>query len=137
MSELKMTKEQWIVLGIFCAGAVYGILSSIFPQIAIFVDPAVQALLCCGIEGVVGAVGIFMKGANKTEEELAESQAKLAELSNKKLEKMAIAEAKTELKNAQAEQLNVLAQKHKTILLQKQQEAQAQAEITKTTNTIK
>ena len=137
MSELKMTKEQWIVLGIFCAGAVYGILSAIFPQIAIFVDPAIQALLCCGIEGVVGAVGIFMKGANKTEEELAESQAKLAELSNKKLEKMAIAEAKTELKNAQAEQLNVLAQKHKTILLQKQQEAQAQAEITKTTNTIK
>ena len=88
MSDLKMTKQQWIVFGIFCAGLVYGIFSSIFPQIAIFVDPALQALLCCGIEGVVGAVGIFMKGASKTEEELQASAEKLEEMNEKQVEKM-------------------------------------------------
>lgn len=129
MSELKMTKEQWIVLGIFCAGALYGILSAIFPQIAIFVDPAMQALACCGIEGVVGAVGIFMKGANKTEAELAESKAKLVQLSEKRIEKMALAEAKTELKNAEAEQLKALAEKHKTVLLEKQNKAKAETAV--------
>lgn len=122
MSNLKMTKEQWIVFGIFCAGALYGILSAVVPQIAIFVDPAIQALLCCGIEGVVGAVGIFMKGAGKTEAEIADSTAKLAELNEKRIEKMALAEAKTELKKAKEEQLSALTQKHKTALLQKQTE---------------
>lgn len=127
MSELKMTKEQWIVLGIFCAGAIYGIFSAIFPQIAIFVDPAMQALLCCGVESVVGAVGIFMKGANKTEAELAASNAKLVQLSEKRIEKMALAQAKTELKNAEKEQLNALAEKHKAALLEIQNEAKTEA----------
>ena len=124
MSELKMTKQQWIVLGIFGAGALYGILSAIFPQIAVFVDPTLQALLCCGVEGVVGAVGIFMKGASKTEEELAESQQKLAELSDKRLNKMALAQAKTELKQAEAQQLADLQAKHKNLLLEQQKQAQ-------------
>lgn len=124
MSDLKMTKEQWITFGVFCAGALYGILSAIFPQIAIFVDPLAQSLLCCGVESVVGAVGIFLKGANKTEEEIAESQAKLAEISEKRIERMALAEAKTELKNAKQEQLEALTKKHKAILIEKQQQAQ-------------
>lgn len=126
MSELKMTKQQWIVLGIFGAGALYGILSAIFPQIAIFVDPALQALLCCGVEGAVGAVGIFMKGANKTEEELAESQAKLTQLSEKRLDKLALAQAKSELKQSEAQQLADLQAKHKALLVEKQKEAETQ-----------
>lgn len=128
MSELKMSKEQWIVLGIFCAGLLYGILSAIFPQIAIFVDPAIQMLMCCGIEGVVGAVGIFMKGANKTEEDLQKSAEKLAEMNEKQVEKMAIANAKAELKEAQKEQLNALAEKHKALILEEQKKVQEQVE---------
>lgn len=135
MSELKMTKEQWIVLGIFCAGFLYGILSSIFPQIAIFVDPALQALLCCGIEGVVGAVGIFMKGANKTEADLQESSEKLAEMNEKRIEKMATANAKAELKTAQKEQLNTLIQKHKAIIIEEQRKAEEQAKASESANT--
>lgn len=128
MSELKMSKEQWIVLGIFCAGLLYGILSAIFPQIAIFVDPAIQMLMCCGIEGVVGAVGIFMKGANKTEEDLQKSAEKLAEMNEKQVEKMAIANAKAELKEAQQEQLNALTEKHKALILEEQKKVQEQVE---------
>lgn len=128
MSELKMSKEQWIVLGIFCAGFVYGILSSIFPQIAIFVDPALQALLCCGIEGVVGAVGIFMKGANKTPEEIQASAEKLASLSDKRIEKMAVANAKAELKSVEEQQLKTLTEKHKSIIIEQQAQAKAEAE---------
>lgn len=124
MSELKMTKQQWVVLGIFGAGALYGILSAIFPQIAIFVDPTLQALLCCGVEGAVGAVGIFMKGANKTEEELAKSQAKLTQLSDKRLDKLALAQAKSELKQSEAQQLADLQAKHKNLLLEQQKQVQ-------------
>ena len=136
MSDLKMTKEQWITFGVFCAGALYGILSAIFPQIAIFVDPLAQSLLCCGIESVVGAVGIFLKGANKTEEEIAESQAKLAEISEKRIEKMALAEAKTELKNAKQEQLDALTEKHKAILIEKQQQAQQEQQAQNAQNAV-
>ena len=139
MSDLKMTKQQWIVFGIFCAGLVYGIFSSIFPQIAIFVDPALQALLCCGIEGVVGAVGIFMKGANKTEEELQASAEKLEEMNEKQVEKMALANAKAELKTAQEEQLKLLTEKHRAIIIDQQnkEKAQAEANATATTTTQK
>lgn len=121
-----MTKQQWIVLGIFGAGALYGILSAIFPQIAVFVDPTLQALLCCGVEGVVGAVGIFMKGANKTEEELAESQAKLTQLSDKRLDKLALAQAKSELKQSEAQQLADLQAKHKALLLEEQKQVKTE-----------
>lgn len=126
MSELKMTKQQWIVLGIFGAGALYGILSAIFPQIAIFVDPTLQALACCGVEGVVGAVGIFMKGANKTEEELAASQAKLTQISEKRLDKLALAQAKHELKQSEAQQLANLQAKHKALLVEQQKQTQTE-----------
>lgn len=128
MSELKMSKEQWIVLGIFCAGLLYGILSAIFPQIAIFVDPAIQMLMCCGIEGVVGAVGIFLKGANKTEADLKESANKLAEMNEKRVEKMALANAKAELKEVKQEQLNALTEKHKALILEEQKKIQEQVE---------
>ena len=134
MSELKMTKGQWVVFGIFCAGAVYAILSAVIPQITIFGDTFLQMLLCCGIEGVVGGVGIFMKGANKTEAELEESKRKLDLLTTKRLEKMAKAEAKEELKKAQNNELSALTEKHKALLLEQQRKAleEQQANITET-----
>ena len=135
MSELKMTTISWVSLAVFILGMAYGVLSNIFPQIAMFGDAMISTLTSCGISTVAGIVGIFQKGAQKTQEELNKDKEKLAVANSKQITKMAKAQAKTELKEAEQTQFNELVKKHEAIIIEEQKQIQAQIEQKANTST--